>query len=143
MISIGVSRIFSDVEHLFMRLLAISLSSLEKCLYRFFLCCVIGVHYILKKSTPLACIIWKYLLSFSSSVCLFILLLVSFVCKRILVSWSPICLFCSSFPCLRKRIQNDIAKTNVKKNTAYVFFQRFMASGLLLGPQSILSLFCI
>ena len=52
---------------------------------------------------------------------LFVLLVVSFVMQNFLVVCNPI-YFCFCLPCLRRHIQKNIAKTDVKELTAYVFF---------------------
>ena len=55
----------------------------------------------------------------------FILLMVSFTVQSSLVWCSSNCLFLLLFPCLRRHIQKNIAKTNIKDCTVYVFYLEF------------------
>ena len=126
---ICISLKISDVEHPFMCLLAISISSSEKCLFR----CSVHIWIVLffwYWDSWAACIFWRLILCQLLCLQIFSLILrvvflsgYGFPCcaKAFKFHWVPFVYFCFYFHFSRRWVKRDLAVIYVTDCSAYVF----------------------
>ena len=133
-----VSLIISDIERLLMCLLAVCISSLQKCLFRSPAHSLIGCLFVAATElcvflyildvNPLLDILFANIFSHLAG-CFFGCWEFPSLCKSFLVLYSPI-YFCFCFPCLRRHSQKILLKLMLKSVVLKFSSRSFIVSGL-------------